>query len=97
MSEPGIQTLLMERSTAEERSGASALNFLVTYIAQAASAAVAGFAFARFQYRVVLGGIATFTIVASVLFYRLDRPAARNAERRGPAPAEDAVESVSLS
>jgi predicted MFS family arabinose efflux permease len=94
MSEPGIQTLLMERVTADERTDASALNFMVTYVAQAASAAIAGFVFARFQYRVVLAGIAAFTIVASMLFYRLGRPA-QIAGRRSHT-AEGGIKSASF-
>src|SRR6202035_66288 len=48
MSEPAIQSLLMDRVTAEERSLATAMNFLVLAIARAFSVAVAGLAFAGF-------------------------------------------------
>ncbi len=54
MSEPGIYSLLMERVTPQERSGTSALNFLIVFGGQALAAAVAGMAMRRFGYRVVL-------------------------------------------
>jgi MFS family permease len=68
MSEPGMQSLLMDRVAVEDRSNASAMNFLVTSIAQAIAAAIAGFAFARFRYPFVLAGIAATTAVAAILF-----------------------------
>lgn len=54
MSEPAIYSLLMERVAPEERSGASALNFLIVFGAQALAAAVAGIAVRRYGYRVIL-------------------------------------------
>jgi MFS family permease len=68
MSEPGIQSLLMDRVATEERSDASAMNFLITSIAQAVAAVIAGFAFARLRYPFVLIGIAAATAVAAILF-----------------------------
>ncbi len=50
MSEPGWQTLLMNGVRPEERSGASSLNFLVMFSAQAVGAAVFGGAVARVGY-----------------------------------------------
>lgn len=54
MSEPGIYSLLMERVATQERSGASALNFLIVFGGQAIAAAIAGMAVRRYGYRVVL-------------------------------------------
>jgi MFS family permease len=74
MSEPAIQSLLMDRVTAEERSVATAMNFLVLSIAQAFSAAVAGFAFARFGYPIVLLWVAAGVGMAAVIFRVLCGP-----------------------
>jgi MFS family permease len=68
MCDPGLQSLLMDRVVADERSGAAALNFLVISIAQAVSAAVAGAAFARFGYPPVLVGVGMAAAVAAVVF-----------------------------
>jgi predicted MFS family arabinose efflux permease len=68
MCDPGFQSLLMGGIATEERSGATALYFLVISIAQAAAAASAGAAFARFGYPPVLMGIATLTLGAAIGF-----------------------------
>ncbi|MBV8515168.1 MAG: MFS transporter, partial [Acidobacteria bacterium] len=54
MTEPGMMLLLMNRVAPNERTGASALNFLVINIAGAIATAVAGAAFSRFGYPLVL-------------------------------------------
>jgi predicted MFS family arabinose efflux permease len=74
MTEPAIQSLLMDRVTAEERSGATAMNFLVVSVAQAGAAAVAGFAFARFGYPLVLLWVAGAVAVAAIIFRALCGP-----------------------
>jgi MFS family permease len=74
MCDPGLQSLLMDRIAAEERSGAAALYFLVISIAQAVSAAIAGAGYARFGYPPVLIGIAVATVVAAAVFRILCAP-----------------------
>src|SRR5205085_11894047 len=71
MSEPGMYSLLMERVKAEERSGASALNFLVIFVGQAIAAALAGFAVRRFGYSVVLIAAAGTALLAAAAVRRI--------------------------
>lgn len=71
MSEPGMFSLLMSRVASSERSGASALNFLVLSSANAVAAAAAGLSFAQFGYPVVLAVVAGLALVAAVLFRTL--------------------------
>lgn len=68
MCDPGLQSLLMDRVAATERSAAAALYFLVISIAQAASATGAGMAFAKFSYPQVLAGIALAMCGATIGF-----------------------------
>ena len=68
MSEPGMETLLMNKMAPAERSGASALNLLVSSGVGAATALIAGTAYARYGYPTVLFGIAIVALVAAVLF-----------------------------
>lgn len=68
MSEPGMFTLLMTRVKVGERAGAAALNLLVMSVAQAISAAVAGVAFLRFGYPIVMVFIALVIFAAGVIF-----------------------------
>ena len=72
MSEPGILHMLMSRVRQEERSGASALYFLVTSIAASLAALVGGAAIARFGYPPMLVAAASIAALAAVLFVRLD-------------------------
>ncbi len=76
MSEPGIYTLLMESVAPEERSGASALNFLVVFGGQAVAAAAAGFGVRRFGYSAVAMAAALTAVLAGVAFLRLRRRSA---------------------
>jgi MFS family permease len=71
MSEPGLNTLLMQRVEERERSGASALNYLVAFSAQAAAAFAAGELFQRFEYGPVLLGAAVAAAVAGLMFHAL--------------------------
>ena len=68
MSEPGLNALLMSRVTERERSGASALNYLVAFSAQAVAALAAGRLLAHFGYGVVLAGSALLAAAAAGLF-----------------------------
>ncbi len=71
MCEPGTFSLLMDHVKPEERSGASSLNFLVMFLAQAGAALAAGAVVARFGYPVMLGAAAAIAGVAALLFRRL--------------------------
>ncbi|MBV8729973.1 MAG: MFS transporter [Acidobacteriia bacterium] len=68
MSEPGLNTLLMNRVEAAERSRASALNYLVAFGAQALAAFAGGALMARFGYTAVLAGAAAVAAAAAGLF-----------------------------
>jgi MFS family permease len=69
MSEPGLNALLMSRVTERERSGASALNYMVAFSAQAVAALAAGRLLAHFGYGVVLAGSALLAAGAAGLFH----------------------------
>ena len=71
MSEPGWQTLLMNGVADQDRSGASALNFLVVFGAQAIAAALFGRAASRLGYPAPLGGTAVVGLAAAAVFLRL--------------------------
>lgn len=71
VSEPGLYTLLMDRTPAGERPGASALNFFVMNSVQAIAAASAGVSFLRFGYPLVLAAAAALAMCAAALFQLL--------------------------
>jgi MFS family permease len=71
MSEPCVFSMLMNRVGESERSGASALNFLVSSFAGAISAFVAGHVISKKGYSTLLGGAAVLAVMASLLFYKL--------------------------
>jgi MFS family permease len=73
MSEPGLFSMLMSRVKPSERSGASALNFLVISGAGSLSALMSGAAIARFGYSAVLATAAVLAMVAAALFWTLIR------------------------
>jgi MFS family permease len=73
MSEPGLFSMLMSRVKPSERSGASALNFLVISGAGSLSALVSGAAIARFGYSAVLASAAVLATVAAALFWTFIR------------------------
>jgi predicted MFS family arabinose efflux permease len=73
MSEPGLNTLLMNRIEERERSGASSLNYLVAFGAQALAAFGAGSLFMRFGYGWTLAGAAMLALIAAGLFRGLLR------------------------
>ena len=67
MSEPGMFSLLMDRVTPSERSGASALTLLVITLANSIAAILAGASFARYGYPAVLRVTAAVAVVAALL------------------------------
>jgi MFS family permease len=71
MNEPGLYSLLMNMVPAEDRGGASASNSLVMSASQAVAATLAGGAFLRYGYPVVLRGIALIALLAATLFANL--------------------------
>jgi len=73
MSEPGLNSLLMNRVDERERSGASALTFLVAFGAQALAAFGSGELLTRFGYGAVLAGAAALAGVAALMFRWLVR------------------------
>jgi MFS family permease len=73
MSEPGLNALLMNHVAERERSGASALYYLVAFSAQAEAAFGAGLLLERFGYGAVIAGAAGLAVVAAGLFRLLLR------------------------
>ncbi len=73
MSEPGMFTFLMEGAEEEERGSASALNFLVSFAAQAVAASVAGQMLARYGYAPVLAAAGLICAAGALLFQILLR------------------------
>jgi len=71
MSEPGLNSLLMSRVAEGERSGTSALNYVVAFGCQALAAFGGGALLARFGYGAVLAGAAVLTAGAGMLFRAL--------------------------
>lgn len=71
MSEPGIYSSLMNRVLPGQRSGASALNYLVLFGGQTLAATLSGTAVARYGYPSMLTGAALLAAVAAWLFWRL--------------------------
>ena len=68
MSEPGLNSLLMNNVAPREQSGASSLNYLVAFAAQAAAAFAAGPLMAHFGYPPVLAAAAVLSLTAATLF-----------------------------
>jgi predicted MFS family arabinose efflux permease len=73
MSEPGLFHLLMNRVAPGERSGASALYFLVTSLAGGLAAFAGGAAISRFGYSPVLVASGCVAMAAAFLFRTLVR------------------------
>ena len=65
----GLEALARLRT----RSGASALQLLVTFSANALAASIAGTVITRYGYPTMLSGAAVIGLVASLLFWRLLR------------------------
>jgi len=68
MSEPGLNTMLMDHVKERQRSGASALNYMVAFAAQAIAAFWSGRLIARLGYGTVLMGAALLACGAATLF-----------------------------
>lgn len=96
MSEPGVNTLLMDRVREQERTGASALMMLVAFAAQFVASLAGGAAIARFGYSALLACAAGLATLAALSFRTL-RPgeAAEAASQPAPGlvqtPAADAM------
>ena len=73
MSEPGLNTLLMNRVAERERTGASALNYVVAFGAQALAAYAGGVMFSRLGYGPALAAAAALGLLAAALFLLLLR------------------------
>jgi len=71
MSDPGVNTLLMDRVQEQERTGASALMMLVEFAAQLVASLAGGAAIARFGYSAMLACAAGLAAVAAVAFRTL--------------------------
>ncbi len=71
MSEPGVNTLLMDRVREQERTGASALMMLVAFAAQLVSSLAGGAAIAKFGYSAMLACAAGLAAIAAVAFRAL--------------------------
>jgi MFS family permease len=71
MSEPGVNTLLMDGIKAQERTGASALMMLVAFAAQFVASLAGGAAIAKFGYSAMLACAGGLAAVAAVAFRRL--------------------------
>jgi len=84
MSEPAIYSLLMERVPAQERTGTSALNFLIVSGGQALAASAAGLAVRHYGYRPVLAFAAATAVSAALLVRAL-------AEKRATSLSKTAV------
>jgi MFS family permease len=81
MSEPGIYSCLMNRVLPGQRSGASALNYLVLFGAQTLAASLAGAVVTRYGYPPTLAGAAVLAAVAAWLFWRLPQESSNITER----------------
>lgn len=68
MSEPGLNSLLMSHVAESERSGTSAISYLVAFGAQALAAFGGGLLLARFGYGPVLAGAAALAAGAGIVF-----------------------------
>jgi MFS family permease len=71
MSEPGLNTLLMNHVAEKERGGASAMNYLVAFSAQAVAAFAGGALFEHYGFGPVLIGAAAAAGLAAWMFRAL--------------------------
>ncbi len=85
MSEPGLNTLVMNHVDERERGGASAINYLVAFGAQAVAAFGAGSLFTHVGYAWTLTAAALLALAAAALFGLLLRwPAVGTVRAEGP-------------
>ena len=87
MTDPGVHSLLMNHVEPARRSGAAALLFLATLVAQAIAASAAGAIVARYGYPPMLAGATVLAAAAALLFWRL--PAGPYADGRESILAEN--------
>jgi predicted MFS family arabinose efflux permease len=71
MSEPGLNTLLMNQVDEKERGGASAMNYMVAFSAQAVAAFAGGVLFEQYGFGPVLLGAAGAAGLAAWMFKAL--------------------------
>jgi MFS family permease len=86
MTDPGVNTLLMDRVREPERTGAAALMMLVSFAAQLVASLAGGATIARFGYSALLACAAGLAAVAAVGFGAL--PAGRVVSSAEPALVE---------
>ena len=90
MTDPGVNTLLMNRVREQERTGASALMMLVAFAAQFVSSLAGGAAIARFGYSAMLACAAGLALVAAVAFRTLPAADAISVNAVEPLPSRPA-------
>ena len=95
MSEPGMYSLLMNKMKPEERNSASAVNALVISSGQAIAALLAGAALARFDYPMVIAGVAAIALIAALLFRFLLHDSPPDKSTATPATVNPFTEPVS--
>jgi predicted MFS family arabinose efflux permease len=71
MSDPGVNTLVMNRVREQERTGASALMMLVAFAAQLVASLAGGAAIAQFGYSAMLACAAGLAATAALAFRTL--------------------------
>ncbi len=71
MTDPGVNTLLMDRVREQERTGAAALMMLVSFAAQLVASLAGGAAIAKFGYSAMLACAAGLAAAAAVSFRML--------------------------
>ena len=74
MTDPGVNTLLMDRVREHERTGAAALMMLVAFAAQLVASLAGGAAIARFGYSALLVCAAGLAALAAIAFRTLPAP-----------------------
>jgi predicted MFS family arabinose efflux permease len=91
MSEPGLYSLLMRNVRPEQQTGASSLNFLVVFSAQAFAATLAGAAIAIYGYSPVMSAAGALACATGLLFAVLIRSAREEASAAAPVPQAGAA------
>jgi predicted MFS family arabinose efflux permease len=71
MTDPGVNTLVMDRVREQERTGAAALMMQVAFAAQLVASLAGGATIARFGYSAMLACAAGFAALAAVVFRAL--------------------------
>jgi MFS family permease len=95
MTDPGINTLLMDRVREQERTGATALMMLVSFAAQLVASFLSGSSIAKFGYSTMLACAAMLAAIAAIAFRTLPpgdaapattEPAVLEASAKGSTP-----------